>query len=183
MLTATAWRTLGSAVGLLLAGLPVWGIAQEATREAPPPSLPGWLSVDSVNQTLSLALEVTAPPGSPSAALNGYRAGGVQVTVPLNWTVRWEWRSADPTALHSLVVMVEREKLPLEGGRPAFANAMTRMVTAGLRPEQGDTTAFVADEAGWYWLLCGVPSHAIGGEWIELRVDPDARTARVKTKP
>jgi hypothetical protein len=56
------------------------------------------------------------------------------------------------------------------------------MVTAGLRPGQGDRTTFTADEAGWYWLLCGVPSHALAGEYIGLRVDPDARTAYVKTK-
>ena len=79
-----------------------------------------------------LALEVTRPAGAPSAAINGYRDGGVQVVVPAGWTVAWDWRSADSTAPHSLVVMAEREKLPTEGGRPAFTNAMTRMLAAGL---------------------------------------------------
>jgi Sulfocyanin (SoxE) domain len=183
MRAATFRRTMAPIVGLLLAGLPAGGAAQDAVRDLPPAAAPRGLSVDSANQTLSLALEVTAPAGSPSAVLNGYRAGGLQVTVPLNWTVRWEWRSADSTALHSLVVMVEREKVPFEGGRAAFTNAMTRMVTAALRPEQGDTTAFLADQAGWYWMLCGVPGHAILGEWIELRVDPEARTPSAKTRP
>ena len=90
---------------------------------------------------------------------------------------------ADSTAPHSLVVMAEREKLPLEGGRPAFDNAMTRMVTAGLcRPARSDRTTFTADQAGWYWLLCGVPGHALAGEYIGLRVDPEAKTARVKAR-
>jgi hypothetical protein len=66
----------------------------------------------------------------------------------------------------SLVLMAEREKLPLQGDRPALQNAMTRMVTAGLKAGQTDVTTFTADEAGWYWLLCGVPGHAISGEWI-----------------
>jgi hypothetical protein len=56
------------------------------------------------------------------------------------------------------------------------------MVTAGLPPGQSDLTTFEADEAGWYWLLCGVPNHALNGEWLELRVDPDAKTASVKVK-
>lgn len=102
--------------------------------------------------------------------------------VPLGWTVKWNWRNADYTSAHSLVVMVQREKIPLAGGRPAFNSAMTRMVTAGLPPGQTDQTTFVADESGWYWLLCGVPNHALKGEWLELRVDPEAKTASVQVK-
>jgi uncharacterized cupredoxin-like copper-binding protein len=78
--------------------------------------------------------------------------------------------------------MVQREKIPLEGGRASLSNAMTRMVTEGLLPGQSDQTTFVADEAGWYWLLCGVPGHAIKGEWLELRVDSGAKTASVELK-
>jgi len=146
------------------------------------PDLPAWLVVDSAGRTLTLTLEVTAPPGAPSALINGYRAGEARIVVPLGWTVKWDWRTADSTAPHSLVVMVQREKIPLEGGRASFSNAMTRMVIEGLRPGQNDQTNFVADEAGWYWLLCGVPGHAIKGEWLELRVDPDAKTASGEIK-
>ena len=78
--------------------------------------------------------------------------------------------------------MAEREKLPTEGGRPAFTNAMSRGLTAGLAVGQSDRTTFEAEEPGWFWLLCGVPGHAIAGEWIGLRVDPEARTASVKEK-
>jgi hypothetical protein len=137
---------------------------------------------DSSARTAELTLEVTRPPNSPSALLNGYQGGKVQVTVPLGWTVRWNWRNADSSASHSLVVMVQREKIPLEGGRAAFSNAMTRSVTDGLAAGQTDQTTFVAEDAGWYWLMCGVPSHALEGEWIELRVDPEAKVARVQVK-
>ena len=142
-------------------------------------AVPTWMTVDSVARVVTLSLEVTAPAGAGSALLNGYRAGEARIVVPLGWTIKWDWRSVDSTTPHSLVVMVQREKIPLEGGRPSFSNAMTRMVTEGLRPGQGDQSTFVADEAGWYWMLCGVPSHAIKGEWLELRVDPDAKTGRV----
>ena len=117
-----------------------------------------------------------------TATINGRREGGLQIVVPLGWTVQWDWHNADSTAPHSLVVMVEREKLPTEGGHPAFTNAMTRMVTAGLAAGSGDRTTFTAEEPGWYWLLCGVPGHAIAGEYIGLRIDPEARTASVKAK-
>jgi sulfocyanin SoxE-like protein len=141
-----------------------------------------WVAADTAARTAAITLEVTAPPGSPSALLNGYREGGVQIVVPLRWTVTWDWRSADSAGKHSLVVMAEREKLPTEGGRPAFTNAMSRNVTTGLAAGQSDRTTFEAEEAGWYWLLCGVPGHAIAGEWIGLRVDAEATTAMVKEK-
>jgi sulfocyanin SoxE-like protein len=150
-------------------------IPAPALRAQAPAGPPSWLVGDSAAKTVALTLEVTAPPGATSALINGYRAGEAQIVVPLNWTVTWHWQSGDSTAPHSLVLMAERETLPLEGGRPALDNAMTRMVTAGLKPGQKDVTTFVADQAGWYWLLCGVPGHALAGEWVGVRVDPDAR--------
>jgi Sulfocyanin (SoxE) domain len=141
-----------------------------------------WLITDPAARTATITLEVTAPAGAPSALLNGFREGGVQIVVPLRWTVTWDWRSADSTAKHSLVLMAEREKIPAEGGRPAFTNAVSRSLTAGLAAGQSDRTTFEAEESGWYWLLCGVPGHAIAGEWIGLRVDPAATTAATTVK-
>jgi hypothetical protein len=154
------------------------GLAQTSGPGGPD----AWLSSDSASRTASIRLEVTQPAGSQSALLNGHRAGAVQIVVPLNWTVSWEWQSADSSATHSLVVMTEREKLPTEGGRPAFDNAMTRSLAAGLAVGQKDQTTFTADQAGWYWMLCGVPGHALAGEYIGLRVDPEAKSATVKLK-
>jgi uncharacterized cupredoxin-like copper-binding protein len=145
-------------------------------------SLPAWVTVDAAAQTVTLTLEASRPAGAPSARINGEHDGGVQVVVPRGWTVQWRWKNLDETAPHSLVVMVEREKLPMEGGRPSFTNAMSRSVTAGLPPGGTDNTTFVAEDAGWYWMLCGVPGHAIGGEWIGLKVDPAATGVSVTRK-
>jgi hypothetical protein len=141
-----------------------------------------WVAADSAGKTVTLDLAVTPKGDAPSARIAGYREGGVQVVVPLGWTVRWNWHSEDPGAPHSLVVMVEREKLPTEGGRPAFTNAESRDLLAGLPAGQKDQTTFVADQTGWYWMLCGVPGHALAGEWIGLKVDAEATTASAKPK-
>ena len=153
-----------------------------AAQTSPAVESAPWLAADSAARTATITLEVTAPAGSRSALINGYREGGVQVVVPLRWTVRWNWTSTDSAGKHSLVLMAEREKLPLEGGRPAFTNAMTRSVTAGLPGGQTDVTTFEAEEAGWFWLLCGVPEHALAGEWIGFRVDPEASMPAVKVR-
>jgi sulfocyanin SoxE-like protein len=156
--------------------------ARQRQEPSANPDAPSWLVVDSAGRTVMLTLEVTAPAGAPSALINGHHAGEARIVVPLGWTVTWNWRSADATSPHSLVVMVQREKIPLEGGRAAFSNAMTRMVTEGLPAGQTDQSTFVAEEAGWYWMLCGVPGHAIKGEWLELRVDPEAKLPSVVIK-
>jgi hypothetical protein len=161
---------------------PVSTPAPVPTAAAPVPRPSDWLATDSANKTVTLTLEITARPNARSALLNGYRNGEARIVVPIGWTVKWSWHNADTASPHSLVVMVQREKLPLEGGRPAFSNATTRMVTEGLPPGQTDQSTFVADEAGWYWLMCGVPGHALAGEWIELRVEPDAELPSVKVK-
>jgi sulfocyanin SoxE-like protein len=188
----------GAGVILALAAVAACGSAQTAAAPAPataPAPAPGqaatpdsvsqtpvWLVADTAGRTVTIALQVTPATGGGPALLNGHHNGALQIVVPLGWTVQWDWRSADSTSPHSLVVMAEREKLPLEGGREAFTNAMTRAVTAGLPAGQVDRTTFTADEAGWYWLLCGVPGHAIAGEYLGLRVDPEAKTASVKEK-
>jgi hypothetical protein len=156
-------------------------VAASPAAAGPSGAAPVWLVADPAAKTVTLALQVTRGPDG-GALINGHRKGELQIVVPLNWTVQWDWRNADSTAPHSLVVMVEREKLPTEGGRAAFTNAMSQSVIAGLPAGQGDRTTFSADEAGWYWLVCGVPSHAIGGEYLGLRVDPEAKTASVKQK-
>lgn len=159
--------------------------ATPASSPETPPSQPDsqadLLVVDSAGRTAALTLETTAKPGAPSALINGSRNGEIRIVVPVGWTVRWSWRNSDSTP-HSLVVMVQREKIPLEGGRASLSNAMSRMITEGLAPGQTDQTTFVAEDAGWYWLMCGVPGHALAGEWIELRIDPAAKTASVERK-
>lgn len=162
---------------------PTRPISSDSDSASPPPTQPAaWLVADTAARTAKLKLEVTAPSNSPSAVINGFRAGAARIVVPVSWTVQWDWRNADSGSPHSLVVMVQREKIPLEGGRPSFSNAMTRLVTEGLPTGHFDHSSFEAEEAGWYWMMCGVPGHALKGEWLELRVDPSARTARVETK-
>ena len=169
-------RTLATFAGGLFAAA---ALAPGALAQAPAPP---WIAVDSAARTVTIALEVTHPGGAPSALLNGLREGAAQVVVPLGWTVVWDWRNGDSTAPHSLVVMQEREKLPTEGGRPVFTNAMTKSLADGLAAGGTDHTSFEADQVGWYWLLCGVPSHALQGEWLGLKVDADAKTPAIVVK-
>ena len=143
-------------------------------------ALPDWVAVDSAAHRVVLTLVAEEGPEPGTGTISGHRAGDVQLLVPQGWTVQWNWRNADTTQSHSLVVMAEREKLPFEGGQPAIDGALSRMVKAGLKSGQKDETTFVGEPAGWYWMLCGVPGHALKGEWIGLRVNPTATAVSLK---
>jgi hypothetical protein len=185
---ARAWIALGGLAAAPLSALALAAGCATAQTAPPPPAAAvpapapdtstAWLVANDASKTVTVAFQATRAPDG-SALINGRRAGQLQIVVPLDWTVQWDWRNADSTSPHSLVVMAEREKLPTEGGRAVFTNAMTRQVTAGLAAGQGDRATFTAEEAGWFWLLCGVAGHAIAGEYLGLRVDPEARTASV----
>lgn len=143
-------------------------------------SLPGWIHPDSGAKSVTLDLVAARVPGH-SATLNGVSHGDLQVVVPLGWTVKLEWRNDDSVA-HSFVVQQEREKLPERAGEPAFQYAYSRSPVAGMGPGRTDHTQFVVDQAGWFWILCGVPGHAIGGEYISLKIDRDATKVSVVAK-
>ena len=137
--------------------------------------LPGWVRPDTLSRTVTL--DLVAAHGT----LSGASAGKLQVVVPRGWTVKLEWRNDDSTA-HSFIVQQEREKLPERAGEPAFQYAYSRAAVMGIAPGKSDRTQFVVDQAGWYWILCGVPGHAISGEYISLKVDAAAVAVSVIAK-
>ena len=145
-------------------------------------SLQQWVRGDSAARRVTIDLAAVHTAGAAGPTLNGISNGRVQVVVPLNWTVVIEWRNADSTASHSFIVQQEREKLPERAGEPAFLYAYSRTPASGMAVGKTDRTQFVVDQAGWYWILCGVPGHAIAGEYISLRVDPTATAPLIQPR-
>ena len=137
--------------------------------------LPEWVHPDTLSRTVTL--DLVAAHGT----LSGASAGKLQVVVPREWTVKLEWRNDDSTA-HSFIVQQEREKLPERAGEPAFQYAYSRSTATGMGVGRSDRTQFLVDQAGWYWILCGVPGHAIAGEYISLKVDAAATAVSVVSK-
>lgn len=166
------------AVAFLLAAPPL-------AAQAAPAALPAWVSSRDAEKVATLVIDVTRD-AQGRVLLSGEREGSVQVVVPKGWTLEWRFRNLDSTGTHSLVVMAEREKLPTQGGRPAFTNAMTRSLLSGLPLATGDrpqdTSRFELDESGWYWMLDGVPGQALAGAWIGLKVDAAATGVSVVRK-
>ena len=105
---------------------------------------------------------------------NGGANGNQTIVIPIGWRVDVSFLNKDADVRHSAVVVAAVKPMPLELPPPAFDHAATGQIEEGLADEETDTMSFVADRAGEFIIVCGVPGHAQGGEWIRLRVSSTA---------
>ena len=107
-------------------------------------------------------------------AFNGYQRGGMTITVPVGWQVLVHFENAD-TVTHSLAVLASGAHTQVTpASSPAFSGATTPSFSAGLPKGPQQTFTFEASKAGTYELVCGVPGHAISGQWDALVVSATA---------
>ncbi len=141
-------------------------------------STPGWMSVDKSDKTVQLTLDMGAPSGGSEYNFNGYSKGHLVVTVPDGWTVKI--KAKDVAKLHHSVEIVKaRSHPPVHAVKPAFSGAETPNPKKGVKPGHSANFSFKADKPGKYWLMCGVPGHALGGMWDVLKVSKTAKTPSV----
>jgi len=134
-----------------------------------------WLVVDTVNRTAELSLVAGLTGVNGALNFNGFRDGGLVFTVPRGWRILIHFSNHDGMLPHSAVV-VRDAPVPAAGPlEAAFRHAVTLKLQEGLTAGERDDMDFVADTAGAFRIVCGVPGHADAGMWIRLIVAPEAR--------
>jgi sulfocyanin len=112
-------------------------------------------------------------------AFNGNQRGAMTVTVPVGWQIVVHFENTD-TIGHSLGVLPSgAHQQPAPPASPAFAGAITSNFAAGLPKGSAVTFTFDASKAGTYEFVCGVPGHAISGQWDALVVSATAEAPSV----
>jgi hypothetical protein len=114
---------------------------------------------------------------------NGFRDGGLTLTVPLGWTVVMNFRNHDGMLPHSAEVVADTHPLPTVPVAPAFPRAFTLRLDQGLVSEQTDTLRFIAFKGGSYLIFCGVPGHGAAGMWIRFVVSGSIRKPSLAATP
>ncbi|GGR94563.1 hypothetical protein GCM10008960_21910 [Deinococcus sedimenti] len=122
----------------------------------------------------TVTVQVVAGRDGSNAGLNFTGSSGGQGTllVPLGWTVDLQFRNAG-TAPHSVIVLPFTSPLPAQprAADAAFPGAVSRNVTRGVgRDAAAQTVRFQASRAGEYLIACGVPGHALSGQYLKLSV-------------
>src|SRR5438034_4943900 len=159
-----AWR---AAVTLALSSLGAAGGAAAQTVPAPVVD-PAWLKADTATRTAGFELIAGLTGLNGALNFNGFRDGGLTLTVPLGWNVVLHFRNHDGMLPHSTEVIPDTHPLPTGPVAPAFARAMTVRLEQGLISEQTDDIRFIADKGGSYLIFCGVPGHGAAGMWMRL---------------
>jgi sulfocyanin len=112
-------------------------------------------------------------------AFNGYQRGAMTVTVPAGWQVVAHFQNDDTTP-HSMAVVASGGHTQVTPpSTPAFTGATTPNFAAGLPKGNQATFSFEASKAGTYEFVCGVPGHAISGQWDVLVVSATAEAPSV----
>ncbi len=149
--------------------------AQGEQRPSPQPIDPKWLASDAAAKLARFDLTAGLTGLNGALNFNGFRDGGLTLTVPLGWTVAMRFRNHDGMLPHSAEVIRDVHPLPTEPVDPAFDRAFTVRLAEGIPSEGEDEMRFIADKAGSFLIFCGVPGHGAAGMWIRLRVSGAVR--------
>ena len=149
------------------------GLASTAAFATPTPE---WMQVDAKNETVQLNISMGEAGAAGGFNFNGYANGQMTVTVPKGWTVKIKADDVDKYLSHSLEIVDAQDKPPVQALAPAFPKAETPDPKTGIKPSQMSSFTFKADKPGEYWIMCGVPGHALGGMWDKLVVSESAVT-------
>src|SRR2546426_547358 len=104
-----------------------------------------WLQADTVAKTATFQLVAGLTGLNGALNFNGFRDGGLTLTVPLGWNVVLHFRNHDGMLPHSAEVIPDTHPLPTGPVAPAFASAFTLRLEQGLVSEQTDDLRFIAD--------------------------------------
>ena len=142
------------------------------------------LTVDTATRTATFQLVAGQTKLNSGLNFNGFNDGKLTLTVPQNWTVVIQFANKDPNLPHSAEVVDTTKPMPAGPvDPPAFPRAMTTKLMIGLESGQTDTFQFVANKAGSFMILCGVPGHGLAGMWIRLKVSPTDKRPTLGTTP
>jgi len=167
MLKSRDWIVAVSVVAAL------GGAGSAAAQQAPPAVDSSWLHFDAAAKTVDFELLAGLTTAFAGLNFNGFRSGGLTLTVPQGWTVTLHFKNRDPNLPHSAEVTPAGD-LPTGPVTPAFTGAATRAQDTGLAPGESQDVTFVAGEAGSYMIVCPVPGHAAAGMWIAFTVSATA---------
>ena len=177
--TQPAWRAAA------LLGLCSLGAACGAAAQTVPAPVvdSAWLKADTATRTASFELIAGLTGLNGALNFNGFRDGGLTLTVPKGWTALVHFRNHDGMLPHSALVIGDAKPLPIQPQTPAFDRAFTLKLAEGLPPEGTDDFRFIANREGSFLIFCGVPGHGMAGMWIRLVVSSSARLPSLAVTP
>ncbi|MFC4452669.1 sulfocyanin-like copper-binding protein [Deinococcus sonorensis] len=136
---------------------------------------------DAAHKTVTII--VNAGEGNDNGGLNfnGSDHAKTQFTVPAGWTVQMQFKNVGMMPHSAIVTAGKTPPSTITAKDAAFAKAYTTHLTDGLPGgSSAQKVTFKASKAGTYNIVCGVPGHGLGGQYIGFVVSSSAKTATYK---
>lgn len=135
--------------------------------------------VTSTAASKTATIVVDASQGNVGGGLNfnGVQKAAKSFTIPAGWNVVMRFKNLGPIGHSAVVVKGSTPPVSVTEKSAAFPGATTTMVMQGLGQNMTDTVKFKASTAGDYLIVCGVPGHALGGQYLGLKVVAGAKAA------
>jgi plastocyanin len=135
--------------------------------------------VSSNASTKTATITVDAAQGAAGGGLNfnGAVKGAKSFTVPAGWNVVMKFKNMGSFGHSAAVVKGSTPPASVTEKTAAFPGAYTKMLMQGLGMNAADSVKFKASTAGSYLIVCGVPGHALGGQYLGLKIVAGAKAA------
>ncbi|WP_104992204.1 sulfocyanin-like copper-binding protein [Deinococcus sp. NW-56] len=136
------------------------------------------VSSNAAQKTAVLNVVAQSDTSNSGLNFNGASKGGKTFTVPLGWTVTLKFTNAGAMPHSVVLARAGAPALSYDTDAAAFAGAATKEPLQGV--VKADTFTFKANKAGQYVLICGVPGHGMGGQYVKFEVSTSAKAASFK---
>ena len=138
--------------------------------------------VTSDAKTKTATLIVNASQGAAGGGLNfnGVQRGAKSFTVPVGYSVVVKFKNLGMMGHSAIVTKGKTPPNAITAAVAAFPNAYTPKLAEGLAMNATAEFKFAAKAAGDYNIVCGVPGHNLGGQWLGLVVSSSAKAATYK---
>ena len=144
---------------------------------------PAWLHGDAATKTAEFKLVGGLTDLNGGMNFNGFKRGGLVLTVPQGWNVVLHFKNQDQNLPHSVEIIPDSGAIPSGPVPPAFAHAATGQLEQGFPSGQGGDVRFVAAKAGAFLIFCAITGHGTAGMWIRLTVSATADKPALATAP
>jgi uncharacterized cupredoxin-like copper-binding protein len=132
--------------------------------------------------TKTATIVIDAGMGTAGGGLNfnGEVKAAKSFTVPAGWNVVMQFKNMGSLPHSAIVVKGSTPPASVMESSAAFPGAYTKMVMQGLATGAAQNVKFKASTTGTYLIVCGVPGHALGGQYLGLKVVAGAKAASYK---
>ena len=140
-------------------------------------SAASYVTNNATTKTATIVVDASQGTAGGGLNFNGVVKGAKSFTIPAGWNVVMQYKNLGMLTHSAIVVKGTTPPVSVAEKDAAFPGAYSKMVMKGMPMNAASTAKFKASTAGSYLIVCGVPGHALGGQYLGLKVVAGAKAA------